>query len=291
MSFANHIVAHRCKDRLAVNHSFRRRLRTALAGIFLAPLLLLGAHPAAADGVEAPSNVFAIANSPKWITVSWAHTGEGVYGFVLEQESPYQFREMDAGKRVWTVPELQPSTTYRYRVCAVYDYNRVCSGYAAATTHASPSTPPPPYVPPPGSTAFESANYPGRFIRHRNWLGELTPVGNNLDRADATFFIRPGLSGAPQSVSLESANYPGHYLRHQDFRVKLAKNDGSDLFRKDASFVMREYDSVDRGWWYFESVNFPNHYIRHHNFQMWLARTDRSDLFLQDSLYRQKPAP
>jgi len=225
MPFANNIVAHRCEGHLMGNQPFYRRLRAVVASIVLAPVLLFGAHPAAADGIEAPSNVAAIANSPKWIT------------------------------------EVPPATT------------------------------PPVYVPPDGTTAFESLVYPGRFIRHRNFLGELTPVSSNLDRADATFFIRPGLSGTPQSVSLESANYPGHYLRHQNFRIKLAQNDGSDLFRKDASFIMHECDGILQGFWYFESVNFPNHYIRHQNFELWLAPPDSNGLFLQDSLYRQEPAP
>lgn len=292
MPYANPSVSLRREDRLANKVPFHRRLRAHLAALLLAPMLLFGASSAAAYGDEAPSNVVAFANSPKWATVSWAHTGDGVYWFVLEQESPYQFRQVEAGRRAWTVTDLQPATTYRYRVCAVYDYNRACSDYAAVTTHNPEAPPQGPYRPPAGSTAFESLNYPGRFIRHRNWLGELTPVANNLDRADATFIVRrPGLSGTPQSVSLESANYPGHYLRHQGFRVKLAKNDGSELFRQDASFVMREYDSVERGWWYFESVNYPNHYIRHRNFEMWLDRTDRSELFRQDSMYRQRPAP
>lgn len=258
----------------------------------LAPLLLFGARPAATDGVEAPVNVVAFANAPAAITVAWTHSGDGVYYFVLEQQSPFAFTQMDAAKRAWTVVSLQPSTTYSYRVCAVYDTNRVCSDYAGVTTMRAEAPPaptvPPAYVPPPGSVSFESNNYRGRFIRHRTFLGELTPVVSDLDRADTTFFVRPGLSGTPQSVSLESVNYRGHYLRHQNFRIKLNENDGSELFRKDASFVMREYDSVEKGWWYFESVNFPNHYIRHQNFELWLARTDRSQLFLLDSLFGQR---
>ncbi|MEG3789406.1 AbfB domain-containing protein [Lysobacter sp. CCNWLW3] len=280
------------EGRPADTRPFHRRLGAYLATLFLAPLLLLGATPAVAYGDEAPSNVVAFANSPRWATISWAHSGNDIYWFVLEQESPYQFRQVDADKRAWTVPELQPATTYRFRVCAVYAYNRACSDYAAVTTHAPQAPPPGRFVAPAGSTAFQSQNYPDRFIRHRNWLGELTPVASDLDRADATFFIRrPGLSGTAGSVSLESVNYPGHYLRHQGYRVKLAKNDNSELFRQDASFVMREYDSVERGWWYFESVNYPNHYIRHRNFEMWLDRTDRSDLFLRDSMYKQRAAP
>jgi hypothetical protein len=135
--------------------------------------------------------------------------------------------------------------------------------------------------------SFESKNYPGRYIRHRNWLGEITPVWNALDRHDATFIVRAGLTGAPGTVSLESANYPGHYLRHQGWRIKLAWNDGSTLLKQDATFAARElpYDE-----WKFESVNFPGHYIRHSNFELWLNRSDGSVLFDRDSTWHRKPA-
>src|SRR5262245_16866888 len=85
--------------------------------VVLAVLVLFGVSLVSATGVEAPVNVVAFANAPAAITVSWGHSGEGVYWFVLEQESPYAFTQMDVGKRVWTVVSLQPRTTYRYRVC------------------------------------------------------------------------------------------------------------------------------------------------------------------------------
>ena len=34
----------------------------------------------------------------------------------------------------------------------------------------------------------------------------------------------------------ESSNYPGYFIRHQNYRLKIDKDDGSDLFKKDASF-------------------------------------------------------
>jgi hypothetical protein len=38
------------------------------------------------------------------------------------------------------------------------------------------------------TVSFESVNYPNHFIRHRFFLGELTQVGSDLDRKDATLF-------------------------------------------------------------------------------------------------------
>jgi hypothetical protein len=135
--------------------------------------------------------------------------------------------------------------------------------------------------------SFESKNYPGRYIRHRAWLGEITPLWSDLDRHDATFIVRGGLTGAAGTVSFESANYPGHYLRHQGWRIKLAAPDGSQLFRQDATFTARErpYDE-----WRFESVNYPGHFIRHSAFQLWLNRSDGSVLFDRDSTWHRKPA-
>jgi Alpha-L-arabinofuranosidase B (ABFB) domain/CHAP domain len=135
--------------------------------------------------------------------------------------------------------------------------------------------------------SFESKNYPGRYVRHRDWLGELTPLWSDLDRQDATFIMRAGLTGAAGAVSFESANYRGYYLRHQGWRIKLAASDGSQLFRQDATFTARDlgYDE-----WKFESVNFPGHFIRHSGFQLWLNKADGSALFDRDSTWHRKPA-
>lgn len=136
------------------------------------------------------------------------------------------------------------------------------------------------------AASFESVNYPGHFMRHAYWLGEISQMRTGLDRHDATFFMRPGLTGAAGSVTFESANYPGHYLRHQGYRIKLAANDGSALFRQDATFMSRGRS----GGLAFESVNYPGHYIRHANWHLWIARQDGSALFNADSTWREQLA-
>jgi hypothetical protein len=157
------------------------------------------------------------------------------------------------------------------------------------------------------TTSFESVNYPGRYIRHSFFLGVLTPVSSdsnqagNLDEADATFLVhRPGLghdnpnlathNGTQDLVSFESVNYPGYFLRHQDFRLKLQRDDGTDLFHQDATFVQRlgRADNLARpdpngrdlpgidwpGTVSYEAVGFPGYFIRHQNFELWIARSD-----------------
>jgi Alpha-L-arabinofuranosidase B (ABFB) domain len=131
---------------------------------------------------------------------------------------------------------------------------------------------------PPGveTVSFQSVNKPDKYIRHRFFLGVLTEATNVLDKADATFIVRqPALSGVPEAVSLESVNYPGYYLRHQNYRLKLHRDDGTNLFHQDASFLRRRAlstghpDAVS-----LESVNFRNHFVRHQNYELWLAPSD-----------------
>lgn len=132
--------------------------------------------------------------------------------------------------------------------------------------------------------SFRSTNFPDLFIRHANYLGEISPIGTPLDRADSTFVLRPGLNGNTESVSFESVNFPGQYLRHNFFRLKLHANDGADLFRNDASFIERQ-GLADGGAVSYESVNFPGHFIRHRDFHLWVERNDDSELFRKDATF------
>ncbi len=131
-----------------------------------------------------------------------------------------------------------------------------------------------------GRSSFESVNVPGHFIRHRNSLGDLTPLSSDLDRADAAFIMRSGLSGVPGSVSFESVNFPGRYLRHQNYRLILSPAEATELFRQDASFSPRRPLSGTPGAVSFESVNLPGHFIRHQNFELWLANKDAGNTAL-----------
>jgi hypothetical protein len=135
-----------------------------------------------------------------------------------------------------------------------------------------------------GFVAFQSYNYRDHYVRHRNYLGEITTVNSGLDVADSSFRVVPGLAGG-KSVSFESRNYPGHYLRHQGFRIKLHRPDGSDLFRKDASFWIVP-GLADPTWYSFESVNYPGHYLRHRNFHLYLEKGE-GGLFRQDCTFRE----
>ncbi|MEV4168769.1 family 43 glycosylhydrolase [Nonomuraea sp. NPDC049709] len=89
-----------------------------------------------------------------------------------------------------------------------------------------------------GTVSLESANFPGYFLRHRNfeaWVQQRD--GSGLFDADASFVRRSGLAGAG-TVSLESANYPGYFVRHRAGQVWVERDDGSSGFRGSASFVL-----------------------------------------------------
>lgn len=130
--------------------------------------------------------------------------------------------------------------------------------------------------------SFRSYNYSSHYIRHRNFLGELTTLSSTPDRQDATFKVVPGLSDG-RHVSFESVNYPGYYLRHQDFRLKLHRATGDELFKKDATFK-KAPGLADSKWASFESVNYPARYIRHRNFQLYLE-SGTGDLFKKDATF------
>src|SRR5262249_54621845 len=74
-----------------------------------------------------------------------------------------------------------------------------------------------------GTYAWQSVNYPDRFIRHRNYLGFIEPINDRQAAKDAVFKVQFGL--ARGCYSFESKNFPGFYLRHENFRIKLSNLD------------------------------------------------------------------
>jgi hypothetical protein len=111
----------------------------------------------------------------------------------------------------------------------------------------------------PRRISLRSINFRDRFLRHKNFLAELEPIVSDLDKADATFIMTPGINGlGSNSVSFASVNFPGFFLRHQDFRLKLQKEpvrvdefgphplppDTPELkqFHQDATFLMSVFD-------------------------------------------------
>jgi hypothetical protein len=86
-----------------------------------------------------------------------------------------------------------------------------------------------------GTVSLESANFPGYYLRHKNfevWLEKND--GSAQFASDATFHRRAGLAD-PASLSYESYNYPGRYLRHWEYLLNVqAVSTATD--RADATF-------------------------------------------------------
>jgi hypothetical protein len=132
------------------------------------------------------------------------------------------------------------------------------------------------------TNSFKSLDFPDRFIRHINFLGELTPIVSDLDKKDASFEIVPGLADG-SFVSFRSLNIPDHFLRHQDFRLKLHPiehlpnpNPGTfgpgpivPSFAQDATFIL-QFGLADPTASSFECLNFRGRFIRHRDFHLFV---------------------
>jgi hypothetical protein len=85
--------------------------------------------------------------------------------------------------------------------------------------------------------SFQSLNFPNNYLRHSN--AQIITSGNDGTpqlKADATFYIRPGLSNA-SLVSFESYNFPGRYIRHNNSAL-YSDPITDQLGRDDATFYM-----------------------------------------------------
>jgi GH43 family beta-xylosidase len=72
-----------------------------------------------------------------------------------------------------------------------------------------------------GTVSLESVNFPGYFLRHRDYqLWVERNDGGAVFRGDASFTQRSGLAGG-SGVSFESQNVPGRYVRHVDGLLSL----------------------------------------------------------------------
>ncbi|RMI38431.1 beta-galactosidase [Streptomyces triticirhizae] len=116
-----------------------------------------------------------------------------------------------------------------------------------------------------------SDGFTDRVLRHRESLARTDVIAGDSaqqDREDATFVVRRGLAD-PSCYSLEAANQPGSYLRHAEFRVRLAPDDGSELFDRDATFCAQPGAST--GSVRLASVNELGGNIRHFAEEVWVA--------------------
>ncbi|TXS23151.1 glycoside hydrolase family 2 [Streptomyces sp. ms191] len=93
--------------------------------------------------------------------------------------------------------------------------------------------------------SFESRNYPGQYLRHRDFrVYKEAGDGSALFRADATFCPVPGAGG----VRLSAYNFPEQYLRHYEAQLWLATPGGAHTWDNPALFTEDTTWAVDAPW-------------------------------------------
>lgn len=138
-----------------------------------------------------------------------------------------------------------------------------------------------------GIVSLQSFNFQNHYIRHKDYLGEITPITSDLDKRDSAFKIVPGLADS-RYISFESVNHPGYYFRHSGFRLRLQKSDGSAQFKKDATFK-KVPGRANASWSSFEALSQPSFYIRHSHFHLYIDNA-KDALAAKDSTFKIKPA-
>jgi len=133
---------------------------------------------------------------------------------------------------------------------------------------------------------FRSLNFRDHFIRHRNFLGELTRKEGPAE--DFLFALVP--RGQQSQVALRSKNFPKLFLRHRDFRVFLEGPSGSEdrLFQQDSSFFL-EPGLADPDGFSFRSFNFRDRFLRHRDFHLFVEPEDSPNLAQDATFLRSRP--
>ncbi len=155
---------------------------------------------------------------------------------------------------------------------------------AAGILVTVPGTPASAATLPTGAQSLESVNFPGRYVRHANYVGQIeqvTSASPAQTKLDATFTIVNGLA-SPACYSLQTKS--GLFLRHRDWRVRAELNTGDPAFRADATFC--PVPGSVAGSISLASYNYPGHRIRHRDYALWLETYQDTPLFRADSSFR-----
>jgi hypothetical protein len=130
---------------------------------------------------------------------------------------------------------------------------------------------------------FQSFNLPECFIRHHNFLGELSREVVGMEREFAFKLVDRGQDAKGRRLVTLRSVFPEHHsLRHRDFRLHLEKSSGpaDQLFRQDSTFFLEPGLAApdDHNALSFRSFNFPDRYIRHRDFHLFVEPRDSANL-------------
>ena len=130
---------------------------------------------------------------------------------------------------------------------------------------------------------FQSFNFPDRYIRHHDFLGELSREVVGREKEFAFKLVDRGQDAQRRRlVSLGSVFPERLYLRHRDFRLRLEGPSGTadQLFKQDSTFFLEQGLAApnDHNAVSFRSVNFPDRYIRHRDFHLFVEPRGSANL-------------
>ncbi len=108
--------------------------RTVFYFLLAAALPAFGSASTTVRAQDAPE-VVTEPNAPGWITVGWKHNGEEGTRYIVERQEPPASWLFFVSTGIHTDKNLKPSTTYKYRVCAVDENDeKTCSEWTSQTT-------------------------------------------------------------------------------------------------------------------------------------------------------------
>ncbi|WP_394835508.1 AbfB domain-containing protein [Pendulispora rubella] len=95
--------------------------------------------------------------------------------------------------------------------------------------------------------SLESRNYPGQYLRHKNYrINKEARDGSALFDADATFCAQADVGGP--GVALESYNMKEHYIRHINSELWMARPGGTNSWDNPDLFAVDIYWNVSAPW-------------------------------------------
>ncbi|MEM7371412.1 MAG: AbfB domain-containing protein [Bacteroidota bacterium] len=86
-----------------------------------------------------------------------------------------------------------------------------------------------------GTISFESVQYPGYYLRHKNFQIVLSKEGDLSFKKDASWKVVPGLAD-PQLLSFEALNFPKYYLKHGNFEFMMGTVDSKQSSKEEATY-------------------------------------------------------
>jgi len=100
----------------------------------------------------------------------------------------------------------------------------------------------------PSCYSFESRNFPGEYLRHRDSrVRRDPPDGSDLFRADATFCAQ-GTPDGSLGTRFAASNYPDRYMRHYAAEVWIADGTGGSNWNTSASFDVDTRWAIEAPW-------------------------------------------